>query len=127
MEDDLISKGIILEILKWNGQLRDWFYGYGGKLDSEGKCIYTKKNMMKTPFPFLPLEAQQRMLKRGGSIPKERRTSSHAPLGMMNTQEEHEPHQAPNRGKSGFPSNGRNFLIETVREERKGRQTAWLR
>jgi hypothetical protein len=60
------------------------------------------------------------MLKRGGS-------SSHAPLGMLNTQDEHEPHQAPNRGKSGFPSKGRNFPIEAAREERKGRKTAWLR
>jgi hypothetical protein len=69
------------------------------------------------------------MLKRGGSTPKERRMSSHAPLGMgmMNTQDEHEPHQAPNCGKLGFPSKGINFLIEAAIEERKGRQTAWLR
>jgi hypothetical protein len=67
------------------------------------------------------------MLNRGGSIPKEIRMSSHAPLGMMNTQDEHEPHQAPNHGNSGFPSKGRNFLIEAVGEERKGRQTACLR
>jgi hypothetical protein len=66
------------------------------------------------------------MLKRGGSIPKERRTSSHAPLGMMNTQDGHEPHQALNHGNSGFPSERRKFSIEAVREERKGRQTAWL-
>jgi hypothetical protein len=31
MEDDLIAKGIITEILKWNDRSRDWFYGYGGK------------------------------------------------------------------------------------------------
>jgi hypothetical protein len=43
MEDDLIAKGIILETLKWNDRSRDWFYGHGGKLDSEGKCVYTKK------------------------------------------------------------------------------------
>jgi hypothetical protein len=67
------------------------------------------------------------MLKRGGSIPKGRRMSSDVPLGMMNTQDEHEPHQAPNRGNSGFPSKGRNFPIEAFREERKGRQTACLR
>jgi hypothetical protein len=46
------------------------------------------------------------MLKRGGSIPKERRTSSHAPLGMMNTQDGHEPHQALIRPKHiYFPEN----------------------
>jgi hypothetical protein len=63
MEDDLIAKGIILEILKGNDRSRDWFYGLGGKLDSQGKCIHTKKNMTKTPFPLIPLEAQQWMLK----------------------------------------------------------------
>jgi hypothetical protein len=125
MEDDLIAKGIIPETLKWNDQSRDWFYRHGGKLDSEGKCVYTKKHD-EDPLPLMPLEAHQRMLKREGSIPKERRTSSHAPLGMMNTQDEHEPHQAPNRGNSGFPWKGRNFPIEAVREERKGRQTACL-
>jgi hypothetical protein len=46
---------------------------------------------------------------------------------MMNTQDEHEPHQAPNCGNSGFPWKGRNFPIEAVREERKARQTAYLR
>jgi hypothetical protein len=59
--------------------------------------------------------------------PRQRRKSSHAPLGMISTQDEHELHQAPNRGKSGFPSKGRNIPIEAVREERKGRKTAWLR
>jgi hypothetical protein len=54
--------------------------------------VYIYKSMTKTPFPLMPLEAHQRMLKREGSILKERRTSSHAPLGMMNTQDEHEPH-----------------------------------
>jgi hypothetical protein len=43
MEVDLIAKGIIPEILKCNDRSRDWFYGHRGKLDSEGKCIYTKK------------------------------------------------------------------------------------
>jgi hypothetical protein len=46
---------------------------------------------------------------------------------MLNTQDEYEPHQAPNHGKSGFPSKGRNIQIEAVREERKGRKIAWLR
>jgi hypothetical protein len=94
---------------------------------TQKESVYIEKSMTKTPFPLMPLEAHHRMLKRGGSIPKERRTSSHVPLGMMNTQDEHEPHQAPNRVNSGFPWKGRNFLIETVREERKGRQTACLR
>jgi hypothetical protein len=61
------------------------------------------------------------MLKRGGSIPKERRMSSHAPLGMMNTQDEHEPHQAPNRGNLGFFVERKKFL-DRSRRRRKERE-----
>jgi hypothetical protein len=102
MEDNLIAKGIILETLKWNDRSRDWFYGHGGKLDSKGKCLFTKKHD-KDPLPIDALRSASKDVEREGSILKERRTSSHAPLGMMNTQDKHEPHQAPNRGNSGFP------------------------
>jgi hypothetical protein len=37
--------------LKWNDRSRDWFYRHGGKLDSEGKCIYTKKHD-EDPLPI---------------------------------------------------------------------------
>ena len=60
-------------------------------------------------------------MKRVGSVPIERRTSSHAALGMMNTKDEHEAHQAPSRGNLGFPRTGRNIPIKAIRGERKGR------
>jgi hypothetical protein len=111
--------------LKWNDRSRDWFYGHGGKLDSEGKCVYTKKHD-EDPLPIDALRSASKDVEEGRFHPERERTSSHAPLGMMNTQDEHEPHQAPNRGNSSFPWKGRNFPIEAVREERKGRQTACL-
>jgi hypothetical protein len=37
--------------LKWNDRTKDWFYGHGGKLDLEGKCIYTKKHD-EDPLPI---------------------------------------------------------------------------
>jgi hypothetical protein len=51
IEDDLIAKWIIPETLKWNDRSRDWFYGHGGKLDSERKCVYTKKHD-EDPLPI---------------------------------------------------------------------------
>jgi hypothetical protein len=60
----------------------------------------------------MSFEEQQRMLKRGGSIPTERRTRSHMPLRILNTQDEHEPHEARNRAKLGFLLKRRNIPIE---------------
>jgi hypothetical protein len=51
MEDNLIGKGIVVEVLKWNKQARDWFYGHGGTLDTEWKCIYTVRHK-ENPLPI---------------------------------------------------------------------------
>jgi hypothetical protein len=56
MEDNLIAKGIILDILKWNDWSMDWFYEHGGSWTQKGS-VYTQKIMTKTPFPLMPLEA----------------------------------------------------------------------
>jgi hypothetical protein len=64
MEDDLIAKGIIPEILKWNNRSRDWFYGHGGKLDLEGKCIYTKIHD-KDPLPIDALRSVAKDVEEG--------------------------------------------------------------
>ena len=62
------------------------------------------------------------MLKRDGSFPIERTTSSHAPLGIKNTKDEHEAQKAPNRRNLVSLPTGRNIPIEAIRGERKGRQ-----
>jgi hypothetical protein len=36
MEGNLIAKGIVLEILKWNDRARDWFYGHGARWTQKG-------------------------------------------------------------------------------------------
>jgi hypothetical protein len=79
---------------------------------------YIHKDIRKTHFPSKPLEMLQRKLKRGSSVPKERRTSSHAPLGILNTQDEHEPYQVASRGVLGFLQKRRNIPIEAVRGKR---------
>jgi hypothetical protein len=42
MEDDLIAKGIIPEILKWYDQTRDWFYVHGARWTPKGS-VYIQK------------------------------------------------------------------------------------
>jgi hypothetical protein len=69
MEDDLIAKGIILETLKWNDRSRDWFYGHGGKLDSEGKCVYRKKHD-EDPLPIDVLRSASKDVEEGRFHPE---------------------------------------------------------
>jgi hypothetical protein len=64
MEGDLIAKGIIPETMKWNDRSRDWFYGHGGKLDSEGKCVYTKKHD-EDPLPIDALRSASKDVEEG--------------------------------------------------------------
>jgi hypothetical protein len=69
MEYGLIAKGIISEILKWNDRSRDWFYGHGGKLDSEGKCIYIKKHD-EDPLPTDALRSTTKGVEEGRFHPE---------------------------------------------------------
>ena len=61
---------------------------------------------------------QFEMLKRDGYVPTERMTSSHGPLGIKNTKDEHEAQKAPSRGQLGFPRRGRGIRIKAIRGEK---------
>jgi hypothetical protein len=80
MEDNLIAKGIISEILKWNDRSRDWFYGHGGKLDSEGKCIYTKKHD-EDPVPIDALRSAAKEVEEGRFHPEREKDELTCALG----------------------------------------------
>jgi hypothetical protein len=54
MEADLLAKGITPEPLTWTERARNWFYGHGGTLDAEGKCIYNQRHKDN---PLLPIDA----------------------------------------------------------------------
>jgi len=51
LENDLLAKGVTPEPFNWVDRTRLWFYGHGGKLDSEGKCIYNKRHK-EDPLPI---------------------------------------------------------------------------
>jgi hypothetical protein len=55
--------------LKWNDRSRDWFYGHGGKLDSEGKCVYTKKHD-DDPLPIDALRSASKDVEEGRFHPE---------------------------------------------------------
>src|SRR3990170_1292418 len=59
--------------------------------------------------------------RKGGSIPTKRRMSCQRPLGILNTLDEHEAHQAPFRGSMGLPT--AEPLIEAEGERRQRKQT----
>ena len=51
LEADMLAKGINPEPYKWIDRARNWFYGHGGTLDAEGKCIYNKRHT-ENPLPI---------------------------------------------------------------------------
>ena len=62
LEADLLDKGIVPEPIKegWIERSRNWFYGHGGTLDAEGKCIYTRRHKDN---PLLPIEDIRKAVK----------------------------------------------------------------
>jgi len=60
LEADLLANGITPEPLAWIERARNWFYGHGGTLDAEGKCIYNKRHKDN---PLLPIEAIRNAVK----------------------------------------------------------------
>ena len=53
LEAEYLAKGITPEPLKWTERARNWFYGHGGTLDAEGKCIYNTRHKEN---PLLPIQ-----------------------------------------------------------------------
>ena len=53
LEADFLAKGITPEPCTWVERARNWFYGHGGTLDAEGKCIYSRRYKDN---PLLPIE-----------------------------------------------------------------------
>ena len=51
LENDLLDKGVTPEPFHWDSRTRSWFYGHGGTLDSEGKCIYNIRHE-ENPLPI---------------------------------------------------------------------------
>ena len=60
LEADLLANGITPEPLKWIERARNWFYGHGGTLDAEGKCIYNRRHKDN---PLLPIQEIRKAVK----------------------------------------------------------------
>jgi hypothetical protein len=120
MEDDLIAKGIISETLKWNDRSRDWFYGHGGKLDSEGKCVYTKKHD-EDPLPIDALRSASKDVEEGRFHPEREKDELTHALGN----DEHPGRTQTTLGskpwKLGFPVERKKFP-DRSRQRRKERE-----
>ena len=60
LEADFLLKGITPEPCTWIERSRNWFYGHGGTLDEEGKCIYNRRHKDN---PLLPIEDIRKAVK----------------------------------------------------------------
>jgi hypothetical protein len=120
MEDDLIAKGIIPETLKWNDRSRDWFYRHGGKLDSEGKCVYPKKHD-EDPLPIDALRSASKDIEEGRFHPEREKDELTRALGN----DEHPGQTRTTPGskpwKLGFPVE-RKIFPDRSRQRRKERE-----
>jgi hypothetical protein len=88
--------------------------------------VYIYKKNDEDPLPIDALRSATKDVEEGRFHPeKEKDKLTHA---LGNAEHPGRTRTTPGSKpwKSGFPSKGRNIPIEAVREESKGRQTAWL-
>ena len=121
LENDLLAKGINPEPLKWIERVKDWFYGHGGTLDSEGKCIYTKKHAEEPPLPIEAIRTAVKDVEEGRFHPDREKDELTRVLG-------NDEHTGRTRGtpgsnpwKIGFPV-GRKKYPDRSRQRRKERE-----
>jgi hypothetical protein len=87
---------------------RDWFYGNGGKLDSEGKCIYTKKHD-EDPLPMDALRSASKDVEEGRFHPE--REKDELPRALGNDEHPERTRITPGSKpwKFGFPVKRQKF------------------
>jgi hypothetical protein len=106
--------------LKWNDRSRDWFYGHGGKLDSQGKCVYTKKHD-KDPLPIDALRSASKDVEEERFYPEREKDELTRALGN----DEHPGLTRTTPGskpwKLGFPFERKKFP-DRSRQRRKERE-----
>jgi hypothetical protein len=120
MKDELISKGIIPEILKWNDRTRDWFYEHGGKFDSEGKCIYTKKHD-EDPLPIDTVRSAVKDVEEGRFHPDREKDELTRALGNAEHLRRTRTALGSKPWKIGFPVERKKFP-DRSRQRRKKRE-----
>ena len=81
LEADLLAKGITPEPSTWeNERARNWFYGHGGVLDAEGKCIYNIRHK-ENPLPIEDIRKAVKDVKEGRFHPDRENDELTAGLG----------------------------------------------
>jgi hypothetical protein len=89
--------------------------------------VYIQKKHDEDPLPIDAIRSATKDVEEGMFHPEREKDELTRALGN----DEHPGRTRTTPGskpwKLGFPSKRRNFPIEAIREERKGRQTAWLR
>ena len=117
LEDDLIAKDIIPETLYWDKRTRSWFFGHGGTLDSEGKCIYNVRHE-EDPLPIEALRDAIKAVKEGKFIPDRENDELSCALGNKEHygQTRTTPGSVP--WKHGFPAERKKYP-DRSRQRRK--------
>ena len=64
LEAEYLARGITPEPYRWESGVRNWFYGHGGQLDSEGNCIYNIRHD-ENPLPIKSIRDAVRDVEEG--------------------------------------------------------------
>ena len=97
LEADMLAQGITPEPYTWETRVRNWFYGHGGKLDSEGNYIHNIRHK-ENPLPIKSIRNAVKDVEEGRIIPDREKDELTCALGNKEHKGEHEAHQAPSRG-----------------------------
>src|SRR5215216_2698252 len=117
--NELRAKNITLETDDWVEHARNWFYGHGGTLDSEGRCIYNIRHK-EDPLPIERMRKAVKAIKDGDFIPD--RENDELTLALGN--KEHDGRTRGTRGSQpwriGFPEERKKYP-DRSRQRRKDR------
>ena len=119
LENELRAKKITPETDDWVERARNWFYGHGGTLDSEGRCIYNIRHK-EDPLPIERMRKAVKAVKDGDFIPD--RENDELTLALGN--KEHDGRTRGTRGsqpwRTGFPEERKKYP-DRSRQRRKDR------
>src|SRR3954467_8795932 len=108
LENALRAKKITPETDDWVERARNWFYGHGGVLDTEGKCIYNIRHK-EDPLPIEKMRKAVKAIKDGDFIPDRENDELTLALGNKEHDERTRGISDSKPWRTGFPEERKKY------------------